>query len=68
MATADRHAAEALRLWPPERQDADLVHLLVEAARIKAFGGFPGGAELTDRGLALAEQLGDAGLLTGSGT
>ena len=51
MATADRHAAEALRLWPPDRQDADLVHLLVDAARIKAFGGFSGGADLADRSL-----------------
>ena len=42
MATTDRHAAQALRLWPLDRQDADLVHLLVDAARIKAFGGFFG--------------------------
>jgi predicted ATPase len=63
MATADRHATEALRLWPPEKEDADLVHLLADAVRIKAFGGFPGGAELADRGLATAEQLGDGGLI-----
>jgi DNA-binding NarL/FixJ family response regulator len=63
MATADRHAAEALRFWPHDQEDGALVHLLVDAARIKAFGGFSGGADLADRALAVAEQLGDAGLI-----
>jgi predicted ATPase len=63
MASAERHAAEALRLWPPDRRDADLVHLLVDAARIKAYGGFAGGADLADQSLGVAEQLGDASLI-----
>jgi DNA-binding NarL/FixJ family response regulator len=63
MQTADLHIEEALRLWPPERQDADLVRLLVDAARIRAYGGYSGAIDVADRSLVLAEQLGEAAIV-----
>jgi tetratricopeptide (TPR) repeat protein len=63
MASAEPHVDEALRLWPRERQDSELVRLLSDATRIKAFvGRIAESSELAERSLALAEQLGDAGL------
>ncbi len=64
MASAEPHVDEALRLWPAERQDSEFVRLLSDATRIKAFVGLLAeSGELAKRNLALAEQLGDAGLL-----
>jgi DNA-binding NarL/FixJ family response regulator len=64
MASAEPHADEALGLWPAERRDSEFVRLLSDATRIKAFVGLLAeSGELAKRNLALAEQLGDAGLL-----
>ena len=63
-AAAEPHVDEALRLWPAEGQGRELVLLLSDATRIKAFGGSDEAAnELAERSLALAEHLGDAGLI-----
>lgn len=64
LAAAEPHVDEALRLWPAERQGRELVLLLCDATRIKAVGGSDKAAkELAERGLALAEHLGDVGLI-----
>jgi DNA-binding CsgD family transcriptional regulator/tetratricopeptide (TPR) repeat protein len=64
MASAEPHVNEALRLWPAERQDTEFVRLLSDATRIKAFvGRIAESSDLAERNLALAEQLGDAGLV-----
>src|SRR5438105_12345852 len=64
MASAEPHIDEALRLWPGERQDSELVRLLSDATRIKAFvGRIAESSELAERNLTLAEQFGDAGLV-----
>jgi DNA-binding NarL/FixJ family response regulator len=60
MASAEPHVDEALRLWPPERPESELVRLLSDATRIKAFvGRIAEASELAERNLALVEQLGD---------
>jgi tetratricopeptide (TPR) repeat protein len=65
MDVADQHADAALQLWPREIQDAILVRLLAEASRIKMFqGASQQAAALGERAVALAEQLGDPGLLS----
>jgi transcriptional regulator with XRE-family HTH domain/tetratricopeptide (TPR) repeat protein len=64
MAAAGSHLDLALQVWPPERDPAELVQLLVDAVRAKVFSGQPSGAlDLADRAVALAEQLADPGLL-----
>jgi DNA-binding NarL/FixJ family response regulator len=64
MASAEPHVDQALRLWPTERQDSELIRLLSDATRIKAFAGRNDeSSQLAERNLALAEQLGDAGLV-----
>jgi DNA-binding CsgD family transcriptional regulator/tetratricopeptide (TPR) repeat protein len=64
MVAAVRHLDEAVRLWPTQRKDADLARLLADSARAKTFSGDSDAAlQLAERGLALAEQLGDASLL-----
>jgi DNA-binding NarL/FixJ family response regulator len=64
MASAEPHADEALRLWPAERQDAPFARLLSDATRIKAIAGALAEAtQLAERSLALAEKLGDPGLI-----
>ena len=58
------HLDAALRLWPAGREDAELTRLLVDAARAKVFSGDAVAARhLADRAVALAERLGDAGLI-----
>jgi DNA-binding CsgD family transcriptional regulator/tetratricopeptide (TPR) repeat protein len=64
MASAATHVEDALGIWPPERQDAEFARLLVDAALISTHGGISAHAvELAERGLSLAEQLGDPGLV-----
>jgi tetratricopeptide (TPR) repeat protein len=63
-AAADPHVDEALRLWPQAGRSRELVVLLSDATRIKSFSGLGEVANaLAERGLALAEHLGDVGLL-----
>ncbi len=64
LVTALRHLQEALRIWPPQREDAELARLLADAARARTFiGDAIGALQLAERGLALAERLGDPGVL-----
>src|SRR5579859_346199 len=64
MASAEPHVDEALRLWPAERPESELVRLLSDATRIKTFvGRVAESSELAERNLALAEKLGDADLV-----
>jgi DNA-binding CsgD family transcriptional regulator len=59
-----RHLDAALRLWPPDRENAELARLLVDTVRAKVFSGDGlAGIPLADRAVTLAEQLGDAGLI-----
>ena len=50
--------------WPAEAQESrDFATVLFDAARLKTFSGdHPGARPLAERGCALAERLGDAGL------
>jgi tetratricopeptide (TPR) repeat protein/DNA-binding CsgD family transcriptional regulator len=64
MAAAVSHFNAALQLWPPDREDATLGWLLMEASRAAFYSGDPtGGLALAERSLALAERCGDPGLL-----
>jgi DNA-binding NarL/FixJ family response regulator len=64
MVSAVLHLDEALRLWPAEREDAELVRLLLSASRARGYQGqWRSKRPLVDRALALAERLGDAALL-----
>src|SRR5205085_2154178 len=64
IAEAVAHLDDALRLWPSTAPQADLVRLLADAARAAVHSGNNAHAvSLSERTLALAEQLGDPGLL-----
>jgi DNA-binding CsgD family transcriptional regulator/tetratricopeptide (TPR) repeat protein len=64
MVTAVRHLDEALQLWPTQHDEAGLARLLADTARAKTFSGDSVAAlQLAERGLALAERLGDTNLL-----
>jgi tetratricopeptide (TPR) repeat protein len=64
MVAAVPHFDAALRLWPTEREDAELAWLLQDAARASFFNGESARANsLAERAFALAEQCDDAGLL-----
>jgi DNA-binding CsgD family transcriptional regulator/tetratricopeptide (TPR) repeat protein len=64
MASAVLHFDAALQSWPPELEDAELAALLVEASRAKDLSGDRTAAiALAERGLALAERIGESGLL-----
>src|SRR4029077_4993587 len=64
MGAAVPHFDDALRLWPAEREDAELAWLLLDAARASFFNGdSPKASSLAERALALAEHCDDAGLL-----
>jgi predicted ATPase len=63
MVPAEVHVDAALRLWPGEREDAEYVQLLVDAARIKTYlGAGQYAIPLAERAVALAERIGDAKL------
>ena len=62
--TAVTHLDTALRLWPKEREDAELARLMVDTARAKTFSADRDAAiQLADSALRLAEDLGDPGLI-----
>jgi DNA-binding CsgD family transcriptional regulator/tetratricopeptide (TPR) repeat protein len=64
MVSALAHLDEALRLWPADREDAELVRVLLSAARARTYAGeWRSKRPLVDRALALAERLGDPALL-----
>jgi DNA-binding NarL/FixJ family response regulator len=64
VASAEPHLDSALRLWPARREDAELVRLIWDVTRARAIGGRKAeSTELAERNLALAEQLGDTGLV-----
>jgi tetratricopeptide (TPR) repeat protein len=64
MTDAAGHLDRALALWPADREDADLVQLLLHGAFCKAAAGDAArAASLRARGLSLAEQVGDPVLL-----
>jgi predicted ATPase/DNA-binding CsgD family transcriptional regulator len=64
MVAAVHHLDEALRFWPSALEDAGLARLLVDTARTKAFSGnWVEAMQLAERGLAVAERLGNAVLL-----
>jgi DNA-binding CsgD family transcriptional regulator len=57
------HLEIALRMWAEERQDTEFVRLLFDAARMYGFvTEFATARQLVDRGLAVAQQLGDDAL------
>lgn len=63
MAQSVRILDEAVRLWPNDPEDANLVMLLVDAARARTFSGDPAAAiALAERALQHAEQLGNGAL------
>ena len=58
------HFDAALRLWPPEREDARLAAVLFDySTALYEIGDFATDNVITERGLALAEQLGDPALV-----
>ena len=58
------HFEAALRFWPYEREDAELAGLLLDFAGAKFYSvDYLSDVPLAERGLALAERLGDAGLI-----
>jgi hypothetical protein len=63
--SATDHLDAALRLWPAERQDAELASLMLSAARARVYAGEwdTDHRLLVERAVALAGQLGDATLL-----
>jgi DNA-binding NarL/FixJ family response regulator len=64
MVSALAHLDEALRLWPANREDAELGRLLIGAARARFYAGeWRSRRPLVDRAVALAERLGDPALL-----
>jgi tetratricopeptide (TPR) repeat protein len=64
VAEAVVHLDKALRLWPSGDRDADLVHLLADAAGAAVRSGNNAHAiSLSERALVLAEQVGDPGLI-----
>jgi DNA-binding NarL/FixJ family response regulator len=64
VAEAVVHLDKALRLWPSGDRDADLVHLLADAAGAAVHSGNNAHAiSLSERALVLAEQVGDPGLI-----
>ncbi len=62
--TALTYLNQAMTSWPTDRQDADYVRLLVDHARMRAFVlDLDRAGSLARRGLKLAEEMSDAGLL-----
>jgi len=63
-AAAQPHLESALRLWPPEADEAEFILLLADTARLKVYTlALKEAGRLAERGLALAEQLGEPRLL-----
>jgi DNA-binding CsgD family transcriptional regulator/tetratricopeptide (TPR) repeat protein len=55
------HLDAALSLWPPEREDAELIRLLHDATRANVFSAnWDAASHLAERSLQLAERLADA--------
>jgi DNA-binding NarL/FixJ family response regulator len=64
MVSAVAHLDEALRLWPANLEDADLVRILLSAARARTYTGqWRSKRPLVDRAVAIAERMGDPALL-----
>jgi predicted ATPase len=64
VAAGVHHVDAALQLWPPEREDAELAWLLVDASRVKYFfGDCTAALALAERCLTIAEESGNPGLL-----
>jgi len=65
MARAVEHFDAALRVWPADREDAELVGVLVNAARARLYAGSSGEERraLAERGFAIAERIGDPNLV-----
>jgi DNA-binding NarL/FixJ family response regulator len=65
MASAVEHLDAALRLWPSDREDAELVGLLLNAARARFHAGLFSDERraLAERGFAIAERIGDPSLV-----
>jgi DNA-binding NarL/FixJ family response regulator len=64
LAAAVPHFEKALHLWPPERQDAELASLQVDAARASVFtGDFGTATALAMRAIETAERSDAPGLL-----
>jgi tetratricopeptide (TPR) repeat protein len=62
-AEAETHLEQALALWPPDHEDAEMARLLIDAARVKwLVADAVAGRPLAARGLAMAERLGDDAL------
>jgi len=62
-AVALRHLDHALSLWPPEREDAELLQLILMATRAKIFSADSGAIAMAERAAQIAERIGDtAGL------
>jgi DNA-binding CsgD family transcriptional regulator len=58
------HLDAALRLWPANQEDASYARLQLDVARARVFAGDPAAAApFAERGLAIAERLGDAALI-----
>ena len=64
VADAVKARGRALRVWPPELENPELVRLLADGARAKLFSGDAAAAiQLAERAVTLAERLGDVGLI-----
>ncbi len=67
LAAAVPHFEAALRLWPAEREDAELASLQVDAARASYFSGdFAAARSLAARAVEVAERSNAPGLLAQS--
>jgi hypothetical protein len=64
MTSSVQHLDAAVRLWPAEREDAELVGLLVNASRARFYAGLFGEERraFAQRGLAIAEKIRDPNL------